>query len=121
MKVKDLHPRMPVTVAKADSLAGAAKLLAEEEIGALVVFEPGGLVGVLSERDLVRAIGDDTELYEAEVCDYMTNAPIVIDMQAPIEDAVTKMNEAGVRHLVVMEDGAVCGVISARDVLAANG
>ena len=51
----------------------------------------------------------------------MTNAPIVIDMQAPIEDAVTKINEAGVRHLVVMEEGAVCGVISARDLLAANG
>ena len=121
MKVRDLQPRMPVTVTKGETLGTAAKRLAEEEIGALVVFEPGGLVGVLSERDLVRAIADASDLEEIRVCEYMTDAPILIDQEAPVEEAATKMNEAAVRHLVVTENSDVCGVVSIRDVLVSLG
>lgn len=57
MKIKDLRPRMPVTIPKSESLGAAAKLLADEDIGALVVFEPNGLAGVISERDIVALLG----------------------------------------------------------------
>ena len=59
MKIKDLRPRMPITISKSESLDAAAKLLAGEDIGALVVFEPHGLVGVISERDIVALLGTE--------------------------------------------------------------
>lgn len=118
MRLKELKPRMPVTIAKAESLTSAGKLLADEEIGALVVFEPHGMAGVISERDVVRAVADGCDLDATEVCEYMTSAPVVIDDDALVGDAIAKMNESGIRHVVVTSDGDVSGVISMRDVVA---
>jgi len=121
MKISELRPRMPVTVSKNESLASAAKLLADEEIGALVVFEPQGLAGVLSERDIVRAIADGFDLEETEVCEYMTEAAVVAEETAVIGDAIAKMNDSGIRHIVVTSDGDVSGMISMRDVVGLLG
>ncbi|HYI46452.1 MAG TPA: CBS domain-containing protein [Actinomycetota bacterium] len=121
MKISELRPRMPVTVSKNESLASAAKLLADEEIGALVVFEPQGLAGVLSERDIVRAIADGFDIEETEVCEYMTEAAVVAEETAVIGDAIAKMNDSGIRHIVVTSDGDVSGMISMRDVVGLLG
>ena len=121
MKIKELEPRMPVTIGKSESLASAAKLLTEEDIGALVVFEPHGLAGILSERDLVRALADGCDPYATEVCEYMTVSPVVSDEEAAVPDAIAKMNEGGIRHVVITSAGDVSGVISMRDILAMLG
>jgi signal-transduction protein with cAMP-binding, CBS, and nucleotidyltransferase domain len=121
MKIKDLKPRMPVTVSKNESLTSAAKMLADEEIGALVVFEPQGLAGVISERDIVRAVADGFDLESTEVCEYMTEAAVVAEETAAIGDAIAKMNDSNIRHIVVISDGDVSGMISMRDVVAVVG
>lgn len=121
MKIKELKPRMPVTVSKAESLAATAKLLADEEIGALVVFEPQGIAGVISERGIVRAVADGLDLSTTEVCEYMTEAPVVSDEDAVIGDAIAKMNDSSIRHVVVMSGRDVTGMISMRDVVALLG
>ena len=121
MKIRDLHPRMLVTISKADTLASAAKVLMDEDIGALVVYEPEGLAGVISERDIVRAVADGFDLEETEVCEYMTEAPVVSDEEAPLGDAISKMNESGIRHIVVTSENDVAGMISMRDVVALFG
>ena len=121
MKIKELKPRMPVTITKSESLASAAKLLAEEEIGALVVYEPQGLAGIISERDIVHAAADGLDLDATEVCEYMTQAPVVTEEDAVVGDAVAKMNESGIRHVVVVSDGDVTGMISMRDVVGLLG
>lgn len=121
VKVKELHPRMPVTVTKSDSLDTAARLLIEEDIGALVVFEPHGVAGVISERDIVRAIADEVNLADTEVCEYMTEAPVVTNEEAAIGDAISKMNASHIRHVVVVSDGDVSGMISMRDVVGLLG
>lgn len=118
MKIKELKPRLPVTISKSDSLHEVASLLAAEEIGALVVYEPAGIAGVISERDLVRAVSDGCDLEATEVCEYMTDAPIMSEDDADVGDAVTKMTELGVRHVVVASDGDVSGMISMRDVVS---
>lgn len=118
MKIKELEPRMPITITKSESLESAAHLLTDEEIGALVVYEPQGLVGMLSERDIVRAVADGCDLASTEVCEYMTDSPVVTDEDALIGEAVAKMNDAGIRHLVVTSGNDVCGVISMRDVVS---
>lgn len=119
MKLKELSPRMPVTVTKEDSLLGAATQLAEEEIGALVVFDTRGLVGIISERDIVRAIADGCELHDTEVGEYMTESPVVTDAETEVEVALSRMSEAGIRHLVVASGRDVTGVISIRDLARA--
>lgn len=121
MKVKDLHPRMPVTISKAENLSSAARMLADEDIGALVVYEPQGVAGVISERDIVRAVADGFDLDDTEVCEYMTKAPIASDEDALLGDAISKMNESGVRHIVVTSDRDVAGMISMRDIVGLFG
>ena len=119
MKVSGLSPRMPVTVTKEDSLLGAATLLAEEEIGVLVVFDSHGLVGILSERDVIRAIADGCELHDTEVHEYMTESPVVVDADTEADEALQRMSEAAIRHLVVASGRDVTGVISMRDLVRA--
>lgn len=121
MKISELHPRMPVTVGKSESLESACKLLADEDIGALVVYEPNGLAGIVSERDVVRAVGDGCDLSETEVCEYMTVAPVVAEEDAVIGDAIAKMNESGIRHVVIVSKGDVSGMISMRDLFVSVG
>lgn len=120
MRVKDLHPRSAITVSPGETLAGASKLLADDDVGALVVFG-SGLEGVFSERDLVRAVADGADLERLPVAEYMTSAPVTVDLEGPIGDAIGKMNEFGVRHLVVVDDGDVAAMISVRDLMGLLG
>ena len=120
MRIKDLHPRSAITVSPGETLRGAAKLLADDDVGALVVFG-AGLAGVFSERDLARAVADGADLEREPVEEYMTPAPVTVDLEGPIGDAIGKMNEFGVRHLVVLDDGDVAAVISVRDLMGLLG
>jgi CBS domain-containing protein len=119
MKVRDLRPRPIVSLTLGDTLADAAKALTEEDIGALAVFDSHGVRGVLSERDLVRAIADDADFAESEIVEYMTRAPVLIDQEMSVDDAILQMYEHGVRHLIVTDDAEPSGMISVRDVLGA--
>lgn len=98
------------------------ELLADEDFGTLVVYELAGVAGVISERDIVRApIADGGDLDATEVCEYMTEAAIVSEEDAAIGDAIAKMNQSGVRHVVVVSGQDVSGMISMRDVVALLG
>lgn len=66
-------------------------------------------MGVVSERDIVRAVADGCDLDETEVCEYMTDAPVVAEEDSVIGDAIAKMNGSGIRHVVVISDGDVSG------------
>ena len=118
VKIGELDPRRIIALSLGDSLATAARLMSDEEIGALAVFDSHGLRGVFSERDLVRALADDVDLRE-EIDDYMTTAAVVIDIDRSLDEAIDHMDEYGVRHLVVTRGGDPVGMISARDVIAA--
>ena len=117
MRIKDLDPRAPVTASPSESLRSAARRLIEEEIGALVVYGSVGPIGIFSERDLARAIADDVDVELEQVKDYMTQAPLLVDQDEAITTGISRMNEFGVRHLIVTEDGDVVGVVSMRDVV----
>jgi CBS domain-containing protein len=118
VKVRDLNHGRLIFVDEGTTLRAAAEQLAEEEIGAIAILGARGPVGIFSERDLARAVADDTELDEEEVDAYMTRSPISIAIDASVPRAVEKMNEFGVRHLLVLDDGDPVGMISMRDVLA---
>jgi CBS domain-containing protein len=121
MRVSDLKPRSIIDVSPEDSLREAARHLADDDIGCLAVFDAHGPAGVLSERDLARAVADDADLDETPVEEYMTAAPVRVSADSGLGDAIAKLNEHGVRHLLVDEQGDITGMISIRDIMAILG
>lgn len=86
-------------------------------VGALAVVAEGQLLGVLSERDVIRkclAHGRRTD--DTTVADIMTPDPVTIDASAPLAEAMGAMVTGGFRHLPVMRNGAVVGMLSMRDI-----
>ena len=117
MLVRDLHPREVVSISESESLRGAAKLLVDDGIGALLVV--GSLdLGILSERDLARAVSDGVDLDETEVGDYMTTAPVTVDLHGLVSEIVDEMNEFSIRHVVVTDRNKPLGMVSMRDVVS---
>ncbi len=110
---------MVVTVAPGEKISVAAAKLKREKIGALVVSEDRiGVSGILSERDIARALADHgAGLGELAVGDLMTRNVITCAPDDTVEELMTTMSEHRIRHLPVMADGALCGIISIGDVV----
>ncbi len=96
----------------------ALKILEEKDIGALVVTEKGKIVGIFSERDYARKIIlKDRSSINTEVGDLMTKNVISVTPVDPIDKCMALMSENHIRHLPVIEDGKLEGLISIGDVL----
>lgn len=108
-----------VHVHSSATLRAAATQLAGNGIGILVVRRGALVVGVISERDVVRAIAEGGDVDDMRVSEVMTEDVAGLLLDATLRDAVHVMVDNGVRHLLVREDGHVVGVLSARDLLRA--
>ena len=107
------------TVGPRDSALAAMHLMAEKNIGLVVITEKGAIVGVLSERDCVRRLVLARKTLEATpVADIMVTDVVKADIASTFADCLKQMHERRVRHLPVIENGAAVGVISIRDLLA---
>jgi CBS domain-containing protein len=106
-----------VSIDPATTLRRAARELDHEDIGAVVVLGRYGLAGVLSERDIVRALarGADPDVISVE--SVMAPDRVSVDADTPIEDVADLMRDTGFRHLPVVAGDDVVGMISMRDVL----
>jgi CBS domain-containing protein len=116
------HQRL-VTCVPDHALNDVAKLLYSNGIGALPVCELGNrMVGIVSERDLVRAFArnDVTELQYLRARDVMTTRVVVCNAEDTMQHAQEVMHENKFRHLPVVQDGHVQGMLSLRDTLAAR-
>jgi CBS domain-containing protein len=101
------------------TLREVAELLTGEEVGLLAVFGPEGMLGVISERDIAAALADGANPDVVRASDVMTEDPVCIDQDDSVLFAANRMIEAKVRHLPIMENGEVIGVVSMRDLLRA--
>lgn len=117
--VDDLMGTAVVTIAAHRTLRAAAEVLLLEEVGVAVVMSPTGPFGIISERDIVRALAEGEDPDDARVSDYMTYEVCGVDVGTSLEEAATTMERSNVRHLVVRRDGVVVGVLSARDLVFA--
>jgi CBS domain-containing protein len=122
MKVKAMlsAKESNVVTARPDAtVATAINLLKEKRIGALVVSDDGaGIQGILSERDVVRALVDHgADLLNMPVSELMTRAVKTCTLDANIHDVMSEMTHSRIRHLPVLDDGKLCGVISIGDVV----
>jgi CBS domain-containing protein len=107
-----------VTLGADTTLRTAATVLRRHDIGAVAVVGGGGLVGVLSERDLVQSLADGIDPDQATVRDAMTDTPRPIEADSPLWAAAMLMLRYGVRHLPVIDDDRVVGMLSIREALA---
>lgn len=99
------------------SLSQVAEELAAEAIGAVVVLEHGVLAGVVSERDVVRHLGEQVNPDHLEARDVMTVDLITVGPNHSIIDVARQLVSANVRHAPVVAQGAIAGMVSAREVL----
>jgi CBS domain-containing protein len=106
-----------LAVAPEDTIGFAAEQMAERGVGASVVLDYGTLIGILSERDIMRAVAGRVHSSEARVREWMTADPITASPSMAPEEAARIMIEHGFRHLPVVEDDRAVGIISIRDVV----
>ena len=107
----------PPVVDPDERLATAAARMREAWIGALPVVQSGQLVGLLTERDFLLAVADGLSTDVVRVGSYMRRVPCVIGPEAGAAEAAARMVELRVRHLVVVREGDVVGLLSAADIL----
>lgn len=100
------------------TIAEVAGLLRREKIGAVVVKEAGRLCGIISERDLARGLADHgVELLEMKVGQLMTHDVVTCTPEDGLDHLMQSMTEGRFRHLPVLRDGEMIGIISIGDVV----
>jgi len=118
--VLDKKGRHIISVAPDDSVLEAIKLMAEKSIGSLVVMKDDKLLGIMSERDYARKViikGRSSE--STEVAEIMTPDVLTTSSSKTVNECMNVMTEKKIRHLPVVEDGKVIGMISIGDLVDA--
>jgi CBS domain-containing protein len=119
VKVRDVPPGRLLSVEPQASLADVAKRMRREDADSVAVMSEGRLLGIITERDLVRAIADGVDPQQAKVDVIMSADPATVTADEEVAVVALKMMRLGIRHLpVVDQDGSPIGLISARDLIA---
>lgn len=99
------------------TLGDVAEALVSDDVGSLGVVADRNLVGIITERDLVRALAAGVDPEMETVADWMADSPDTFSPDVDVEDAATWLLEVGYRHMPVMADGELLGIVSIRDIL----
>jgi CBS domain-containing protein len=119
MKVRDVASSAVVAVGPGHSLREAAKMMAKHGVGSAVVQDVEQLVGILTERDVLKAVASGTEPDDTPVQELMTGEVVTVGPDWDLVEAAGEMARRRIRHLVVYEGGQLLGILSVRDVLPA--
>jgi CBS domain-containing protein len=113
--VADLMVKNVLTVEPSDTIGEAAEKMNDGNVGAVVVVEDMvRIVGIVTERDLMRAVAARARTAEARVRHWMTPDPVTIEPETSIEEAAEIMFSRNFRHLPVVKDGRPLGIVSLR-------
>lgn len=103
------------------TVAEAATMMGKRSAGSALVMTGEVLVGIFTERDVVRALGQEFDAAGHQVSEWMTPNPTTVPPETTAEAALRMMLDGGFRHLPVTKGGTVIGVVSIRDLSAATG
>lgn len=120
--VREVMSTEPITVEPTTTMVGAAHAMAAAHVGSALVLDGGALVGILTERDILRSLGSSSSADAARVSPvsaWMSADPETIHPDAPAGDALERMLSAGFRHLPVMNGDMLVGIVSMRDLARA--
>jgi CBS domain-containing protein len=114
--VRELMTSDVLSVDPADTIGETAQKMVERGVSSAVVSDYGNLIGIVTERDLTRAVAGRVHSSEARVREWMTADPLTLDPTAKPEDAAKIMLDNGFRHVPIVEEGRAVGIVSIRDV-----
>jgi CBS domain-containing protein len=118
MQVHEGMSRMVLTVGPGHSLQAVARLMTDRQVGAAVVMDPDGHgPGIITERDILFAIGDDQDVGRETVADHLTRDVVYASPDWSLEEAASAMVRGGFRHLIVLDGGETIGILSVRDIV----
>lgn len=116
MKVRDVMTATLLTARPSTTIAEVASLMAQRRVGSAMVTEDERLLGIFTERDIVKALSQDAAATGHAIGHWMTTEPQTVSPEATVEEALQRMVDGGFRHLPVVEDGRVTGMLSMRDI-----
>jgi predicted transcriptional regulator len=116
VQVRDVMTPASVTESPQDSLRSAAERMWRQQTGSLIIAEGERLIGIITERDVLRALALGADPDQTSVDDAMTAQVFTVIPDMPLQDAAREMAARWIRHLPVVEDGRLLGVVSMRDV-----
>jgi CBS domain-containing protein len=120
-QLSDVMRSDPIVVAPEDTLGEVAERMSGANVGAVIVKDFGRLIGILTERDMLKAMAARVHTSDARVREWMTEDPLTATAEMDVEDAAQVMLEHNFRHLPIVDDnGAVIGLVSLRRVVAAT-
>ena len=118
MKVRDAMTEEVLTITPNRTLRDAARFMADHNVGAAVIIDPEQPgPGIVTERDVVRSLGAGEDPDKEMVRDHLTSKATFADADWGLEEAADAMARGGFRHLVVVHNGEVEGIISMRDII----
>lgn len=105
---------VPVNATVRDAIA----VLCQDASGAAVVVSGTSIVGIFTERDVLRKVAEKAGVQDAPVADYMTPDPVVLRDDDMMAVALNKMGDGGFRHIPITRDGRLVAMVTARDVMS---
>lgn len=116
VRVDEIMTQPAVTDATGVSLARVAELMWRQQTGSIVIVEDRRVVGIITERDVLRAVAAGKDPASVVVGDVMTTDIVTTTPDTPLRDAARIMAQHWIRHLPVVENGELAGMISQRDI-----
>jgi CBS domain-containing protein len=124
VQVQDVMTRARIVESPSDSLRSAAMVMWKQQTGSLLVMDGDSLLGIVTERDIMKAIAGGRDMETTPISTVMSTTVITVTPQTSLPEAARHMATRWIRHLPVVDDGKVVGLVSQRDlcgVLAALG
>jgi CBS domain-containing protein len=118
MQVRDAMSTTVLTIGPNHTLREASRQMLLRKVGAAVVHDPDGAgIGILTERDVLASVGSGEDADEELVTDHLTGELVFAAPSWTLEQAAEAMAHGGFRHLIVLDDGEVAGIVSVRDIM----
>jgi CBS domain-containing protein len=114
MRISEIMTEAAVVDSPGDTLEAAARKMWEQQTGSLLVLDGQDLLGIITERDVLKAVATGTPM-DTPVSDVMTKELITVEPGTSLRDAAAIMTEKWIRHLPVLEGGRLLGIVSQRD------
>jgi len=117
MQVSEIMSKDLVTVGPEYNVADVASLMRSKRIGSVIVLEDDRVLGILTERDILGVVGSGEDPKNVAAHEALTDDLVTIGPDAPVEVAAQEMVRAGVRHLPVISEQDLIGIVSMRDLV----
>lgn len=114
MRISDIMTEAAVTDRPDDTLEQAARKMWKQQTGSLLVLEGGELLGIVTERDILKAVANGVPL-DKRISDVMSKDLITANPGTSLREAATIMTEKWIRHLPILDGGRLVGIVSQRD------